>query len=130
MWSKRSIAKILYQTKYFIYLFFFWFSLEEMKYLIFSCLRSGVEAEFGVEIWHSTRNASRIRRKVGDESFLTETDSLSTGFPLPTLLCVGYSVKLKKMGIKPKIIAFTITRWLTSPRQSRNANKSQNSVNH
>ena len=42
--------------------------LEEMKYLlkfIFPFLRSGVEAKRGVEFCHSTRNASRIRQKVG-----------------------------------------------------------------
>ena len=43
--------------------------LEEMKYLlkfIFPFLRSGVEAKRGVEFCHSTRNASRIRQKVGN----------------------------------------------------------------
>ena len=30
-----------------------------------SFLRSGVEVKEGSEFWHSTRNASRIRRKVG-----------------------------------------------------------------
>ena len=42
--------------------------LEEMKYLlkfIFPFLRSGVEAKHGVKFCHSTRNASRIRQKVG-----------------------------------------------------------------
>ena len=43
--------------------------LEEIKYLftfIFSFfLRSGVEAKRGIEFRHSTRNASRNRRKVG-----------------------------------------------------------------
>ena len=44
--------------------------LEEMKYLpkfIFPFFRSGVEAKCGVEFCHSTRNASRIRQKVGNE---------------------------------------------------------------
>ena len=42
-------------------------SLEEMKYLlIFPFLRSGVEAKRGVEFRHSTRNASRTQRKVGN----------------------------------------------------------------
>ena len=43
--------------------------LEEMKYLlkfIFPFLRSGVEAKRGIEFCHSTRNASRIRQKVGN----------------------------------------------------------------
>ena len=43
--------------------------LEEMKYLfkfIFPFLRSGVEVKRGVEFCHSTRNASRIRQKVGN----------------------------------------------------------------
>ena len=42
---------------------------EEMKYLlkfIFPFLRSGVEVKRGVEFCHSTRNASRIRQKVGN----------------------------------------------------------------
>ena len=42
---------------------------EEMKYLlkfIFPFLRSGVEVKRGVEVCHSTRNASRIRQKVGN----------------------------------------------------------------
>ena len=46
--------------------------LEEMKYLlkfIFQFLRSGVEAKRGVEFCHSTRNASRIRKKVGNGVF-------------------------------------------------------------
>ena len=37
------------------------FSLEEIKYLIFSFLRSGLEAKRGVEFCRSTRTASRIR---------------------------------------------------------------------
>ena len=43
--------------------------LDEMKYLLtflLSCLRSGVKAKRGVEFCHSTRNASRTRRKVGN----------------------------------------------------------------
>ena len=65
--------------------------LEEINKLIFTFiflfLRSGVEAKRDVEFRHSTRNASRIRQKVG-------TEFLNTRFPLPTLLCAGYSVKL------------------------------------
>ena len=43
--------------------------LEEIKYLfkfIFPFLRSSVEAKRGAEFCHSTRNASRIRQKVGN----------------------------------------------------------------
>ena len=40
------------------------FPLAEMKHLIFSIHRSGVEAKRGVEFRHSIRNASRIRRKM------------------------------------------------------------------
>ena len=40
------------------------FPFEEMKYLFFSFLRSGVEAKSGVEFRRLTRNASGIRRKV------------------------------------------------------------------
>ena len=64
--------------------------LEEMKYLlkfIFPFLRSGVEAKRGVEFCHLTCNASRIRQKVGNGVSYT-------WFPLPILLCAGYSVKL------------------------------------
>ena len=46
--------------------------LEEMKYLlkfIFPVIRSGVEVKRGVEFCHSTRNASRIRQKVGNGVF-------------------------------------------------------------
>ena len=65
--------------------------LKEMKYLlkfISAFLRSGVEIKRGVEFCHSTRNASRIRQKVG------RTECLNIRFPLPTLLYEGYSVKL------------------------------------
>ena len=44
-------------------------ALEEIKYLIkciFYILRTGVEGKRGVEFRHSTRNAFRIRRKVGN----------------------------------------------------------------
>ena len=64
--------------------------LEEMKYLlkfIFPFLRSGVEAKRGVKLCHLTRNASRIRLKVGNGISYTK-------FPLLTLLCAGYSMKL------------------------------------
>ena len=70
-------------------------SIAEMKYLftlMFSFLRSGVEAKSGVEFRHSTRNASRSRRKVGNGVSYTR-------FPLPTLLCAGYSVKLIKFDL-------------------------------
>ena len=49
----------------------------------YSFLRSGVETKHGVEFRHSTRNASRTRRKVRN-----------VRFPLPTQLYAGYSVKL------------------------------------
>ena len=52
---------------------------------IFTFLRSGVEAKRWVL---PTRNASRIRQKVDNGVFFTR-------FPLPNLLCAGYSVKLK-----------------------------------
>ena len=54
---------------------------------IFPFLRSGVEVKRGVEFCHLTRKASRIRQKVGNGVSYTK-------FPLPTLLWVGYSVKL------------------------------------
>ena len=43
--------------------------LKEIKYLFkftFSFLRSAFEAERGVKFHHSTRNASRIRQKMGN----------------------------------------------------------------
>ena len=39
-------------------------SFGEMKYLIFVCLRSGIEAKGGVEFRHISRNESRNQRKV------------------------------------------------------------------
>ena len=63
--------------------------LEEMKYLlkfIFPFLRSGVEVKRGVEFCHSTM-PPEFGRKWG-------TECLNAKFPLPTLLCAGYSVKL------------------------------------
>ena len=63
--------------------------LEEIEYYlksIFPVLRSGVEAKRGVEFLHSTRNASEFGGKWGTECF--------NKFPLPTLLCDEYSVKL------------------------------------
>ena len=64
--------------------------LDEMKYLlkfIFPFLRSGVEVTRGVEICHSTRNASRIRQKVGN--------LVLTRFPTtpPTTLCLSCCVR-------------------------------------
>ena len=37
----------------------------EFPFEVFSFLRSGIEAKRGIEFRHSTRNASRIRRKRG-----------------------------------------------------------------
>ena len=63
-----------------------------MKYykitFIFSFLRFGIEALRGIEFHHSTYNASRSRLKMGGNLVL------NTRFPLPTMLCAGYSVKL------------------------------------
>ena len=42
------------------------FPFEDINYLILSFSRCGNEVNRGVEFRHSTRNASRIRRKVGD----------------------------------------------------------------
>ena len=64
--------------------------LEEMKYLfkfIFPFLRAGLETKCGVEFRQLARNASIIRRKVGNKVSHTR-------FPLPSLLYAGYSVKL------------------------------------
>ena len=46
-------------------------NLEEMKMkfllkFIFPFIRPGVEVKRGIEFCHSTRNASRIRQKVGN----------------------------------------------------------------
>ena len=45
-----------------------------IKYLIFAFLRSGKEAQRGVEFRHSTRRASRIGREVGNGSVLMRTE--------------------------------------------------------
>ena len=66
LWVRSPLEAIIYLLK-----------------LIFLFLRSGVEVKRGFEFHHSTRNASTFRRKVGN-----------IRFPLPTLLCAGYSVKL------------------------------------
>ena len=50
-----------------------------------------------IEIRNSSTHASTMRGKVGNGVF-------NTRFPLPTLLCVGYSVKLIK--IKYFVISF------------------------
>ena len=66
------------------------FPFEEIKFVfkfIFTFLRYGVEAKRGIEFRHSARNAFRIRGKVG-------IGVSKLYFPLPTLLCAGYSVKL------------------------------------
>ena len=48
--------------------------LQEIKYLIFSILRFGIEAKRGVKFRHSTRNSSKIGGKWGMEC-------LNTRFP-------------------------------------------------
>ena len=78
--------------------------LEEMKYLfkfIFPFLRSSVEAKHGVEFCHLTRNASRIRQKVGNGVSYTR-------FPLPTLRSAGYSVKLIYFFIFLKVVLVNV----------------------
>ena len=65
-------------------------ALEKMKYLlkfIFSSLWWLVTAKRGVEFRHSTRDVSRILRKLGNGVSLTR-------FPLPILMCAGCSVKM------------------------------------
>ena len=57
------------------------FPNEEMKYFIFSFRRSDNEAERGVEFRHSTRNASRIRWKVGNGCVLMGMECFNTRFP-------------------------------------------------
>ena len=60
------------------------YPLDEINYLftfIFSYLSSGVLAKRGVEFLRSTRNASRIRRKVSNESDLRGTECLNTRLP-------------------------------------------------
>ena len=62
-------------------------------HLIFSFLRSGVEAKRGVEFRHATRIAFRIRRNIWESKY----QYLNTWHPPCTLLHAGYSVKLKKI---------------------------------
>ena len=65
--------------------------LEEIKYLlklIFSFLRSGVEAKRGVM-------SSAIQQAMPPEFGRKRgTECVNTRLPLPNLLCTGYSVKL------------------------------------
>ena len=77
------------------------FPLEKKKYLIFSFTRSGNEANRGNEFRHSTRNPSRIPRKVGNCRVLNGTESKHEvpRFPLLILFYAIYKVKLKKNGI-------------------------------
>ena len=82
------------------------FSIEKMKYLIFSFLHSeternfGNEAERGVEFRQPTRNAYRISRKVGNESVSKETECLNTRIPCSLFIpylsfytSVGFHIK-------------------------------------
>ena len=69
---------------------------------IFPFLHSGVEVQRGVEFCHSTHNAFRIRHKVG------KGECLKTRFPLPTLLCAGYSVKLIWFDFNIKFLLYII----------------------
>ena len=50
------------------------------KYLIFSFPRSGNKAKCGVKLRQSTRNASKVRRKVEKKSVLMGTGCLNTKF--------------------------------------------------
>ena len=58
-----------------------WFPLWKINYLIFWFLLSDNKANCGVNIRHSTRNASRIRRKVGNGSVLIGKECLNNRFP-------------------------------------------------
>ena len=60
------------------------------KYVIFSFSCSDNEAKRGADFRHATHNASRIRRKSGNESDLMGTVCLDTKFLLPTLFCIGH----------------------------------------
>ena len=73
--------------------------LKEIKYLlkcIFPFLRSGVETKRGVEFCHLTRNASRIRSKVGNEVSYTR-------FPLP--------IRVREADMIYRAIAFLDNKW-------------------
>ena len=61
------------------------FPFEEMKYFIFSFTRSAEEVKRGVELRHSTRNASRIQRKMGIQH---EAKKNSFFFYLAVFFCV------------------------------------------
>ena len=64
--------------------------LEEVKYLLkflFPFFRSGVEDKHGVEFCSQLAMYPEFGRKWGTECF-------NIRFPLPTLQCAGYSVKL------------------------------------
>ena len=53
----------------------------KMKYLTFSFPRSGKEAKCGIEFRHSTCNASRVWRRLENESVLMGAEYLNTRFP-------------------------------------------------
>ena len=53
------------------------------------------QSTLSLEFRHSTRNPSRIRRKVEGERALMETKCPNIRFSLSTRLCAGYKVKIK-----------------------------------
>ena len=65
-----------------------WFPLEEMKYLIFPFSSDVKQSEALISVTQHEMPA------VFGEKW--ETKCLYTRFPLPTLLCAGYSVTYKK----------------------------------
>lgn len=85
----------------------FWvrFPLEEC--LIFSLTRSGKETKRFVELSHSTSNASRIQRNLGNGNVLMKTEYLKVPrFPLSTTLWSKYSVKPIELVDRPSYIIF------------------------
>ena len=78
------------------------FPLGEIIYFIFLFSGSGNEANWGLEFHHLTSNASECQMPQKGEKWAKEESlrersvlTLSSEFPLPTLLCAGYSGKLK-----------------------------------
>ena len=105
LWVRSPLEEVKYLFNFFFH--FVALVSRQVFTFIFSFVSSGVEAKRSAEFRYSTRNASRIDGK-------WRTECLNTRFPLPTLLCVGYSVKL--------IYLFYFYPWIEAIREPFNVN--------
>ena len=83
--------------------------LKEIKYSIFSFSRSGNEAKRSVKLCHSTRNAFRIRRKMGNEIVFIWTECFTTRSP--DSLCLSYDVRDTAWKQKKDIMIPILHAW-------------------